>query len=491
MTSRTDASRPARSGPRGTSNGTPFSVSVRLARTIRWATVGSGTRNARAISSVVSPPRSRRVRAARASVGRTGWQAVNMRRSRSSPMSSSRTVSRSGSASCCWAARRWPISACLRSINLDRRTRSIARCFAVAMSHAPGLSGTPDSGHCSRAATRASWASSSAAPTSRTIRASPAINRADSMRQTASMVRRMSVAVMPTDQTIFAVAVQGRLNLLLRLRLHVRQPRFEVLADHPVHVDEHLHHLEQERLATGHRPGDRCGVPATVQGELSGIVCRERLDEVESDHDPRRGRRFGDLHPPLADLLVSFPLIDGPLAVGRPAVGPLQVWVHLLPRGPGAPAGEVVDEREDPVGWGLDGAGPLDPERVRLRRGVDEDPNDHEGDHAEDDEDDGQDHARLRVRIASARMLYRAAGNRVPEHADRTHVTEPAATTNPHALHTPTRTSTQLSTPSTVVRARSSAASSGSGGIARPASAANSNPWATHRTARSADARAR
>ena len=58
-----------------------------------------------------------------------------------------------------------------------RRIRSIARCFAVAISHAPGLSGTPDSGHCSSAATSASCASSSARPTSRTMRVRPAIRR--------------------------------------------------------------------------------------------------------------------------------------------------------------------------------------------------------------------------------------------------------------------------------------------------------------------------
>src|SRR5688500_20035672 len=60
------------------------------------------------------------------------------------------------------------------------------------MSQAPGLSGTPDSGHRSSAATRASWARSSARPTSRTIRARPAISRADSIRQTASTVRLTS-----------------------------------------------------------------------------------------------------------------------------------------------------------------------------------------------------------------------------------------------------------------------------------------------------------
>src|SRR5712692_8131685 len=57
----------------------------------------------------------------------------------------------------------------------------------MAMSQAPGLSGTPDSGHCSSAATRASCARSSARPTSPTIRARPAMTLADSIRQTASI----------------------------------------------------------------------------------------------------------------------------------------------------------------------------------------------------------------------------------------------------------------------------------------------------------------
>ena len=58
--------------------------------------VGSGTRNARAISSVVRPPSRRSVSATRASVDSTGWQAVNISRSRSSPTSSSSAASRSG-----------------------------------------------------------------------------------------------------------------------------------------------------------------------------------------------------------------------------------------------------------------------------------------------------------------------------------------------------------------------------------------------------------
>src|SRR5256885_3090611 len=160
---------------------------------MRWATVDSGTRNARAISSVVSPPRSRSVSATRASVESTGWQAVKIRRSRSSPISSSMAASKSRSASSlCSTSSSWPSSSCLRSSVFCRRSKSIARCLAVPISQAPGLVGMPDTGHCSSAATRASWASSSATPTSRTMWARPAISRADSIRQTASIVRWVS-----------------------------------------------------------------------------------------------------------------------------------------------------------------------------------------------------------------------------------------------------------------------------------------------------------
>ena len=82
-----------------------------------------------------------------------------------------------------------PISSCLRSSVTRRRSASIPRRLAVAISHAPGLSGMPARGHCSSAATSASWARSYATATSRTMRVSPAISRADSIRQTASIAR--------------------------------------------------------------------------------------------------------------------------------------------------------------------------------------------------------------------------------------------------------------------------------------------------------------
>src|SRR5688500_5417496 len=61
----------------------------------------------------------------------------------------------------------------------------------MVISQAPGLSGTPVSGHCASAATNASCARSSASPTSRTIRTSPAISLVDSRRQTASTASRV------------------------------------------------------------------------------------------------------------------------------------------------------------------------------------------------------------------------------------------------------------------------------------------------------------
>ena len=61
----------------------------------------------------------------------------------------------------------------------------MARRFAVVISHATGLSGTPVAGHCSSAATRASCARSSARLTSRVIRVRAPTRRADSARQAA------------------------------------------------------------------------------------------------------------------------------------------------------------------------------------------------------------------------------------------------------------------------------------------------------------------
>ncbi len=196
MTSRTDAKRSARWLPCGTSNATSASASERFARTMRCAIVGSGTRNARAISFVVSPPISRRVRAIRASGDSTGWQAMKMSRRRSSSISSAPAGSIGGTST---SVR--PTSSSLRAYVPLRRRRSIARCFAVDMSHAPGLVGTPVVGHASSAATSASCAISSAIPTSSTMRATPATMRGNSILNTASTERVEGDAVTAAHQS--------------------------------------------------------------------------------------------------------------------------------------------------------------------------------------------------------------------------------------------------------------------------------------------------
>jgi hypothetical protein len=71
-TLRTPPSRSRRSSDGGSSNGTPAAAIVFSARVIRAWTVGTGTRNARAISSLARPPTVRSVRATRASGESTG-----------------------------------------------------------------------------------------------------------------------------------------------------------------------------------------------------------------------------------------------------------------------------------------------------------------------------------------------------------------------------------------------------------------------------------
>src|SRR5215218_5562036 len=145
-----------------------------------------------------------------------------MSRRRSSSNGSSISASRSALAGAPPISSSRRSSRVLRSWTSARRSRSTARCRAVAMSQAPGLSGTPDSGHCSSAATSASWARSSARPTSRTMRVSPAISRVDSIRQTASIARW--VAASDTGRSALAVGgglLAQPLALLAHLRRHL------------------------------------------------------------------------------------------------------------------------------------------------------------------------------------------------------------------------------------------------------------------------------
>ena len=119
-----------------------------MARTSRWASVGSGTRKARAISGVVEPAE-RPQRQRDLGVERQGRVAA--REDQPQPVVGDRAH----------VARRWPASAPRappvsqllaraaapsRRAGGARRSRSIARFRAVVVIQAPGLSGTPRDG---------------------------------------------------------------------------------------------------------------------------------------------------------------------------------------------------------------------------------------------------------------------------------------------------------------------------------------------------------
>src|SRR6266540_939556 len=179
MTASTARRRSGRSASSGTRYGIPASRILPLARTSRWAMVGSGTRKARAISVVVSPPRSRSVSATWTPVASAGWQQVKIRRSRSS-----RTGLTSAGSSPSWSRAAW---ACRSSRDASRRRRSIARLRAVVMIHPAGLGGSPVDGHRRTATVNASWTASSATSMSRKRLTRTATARPYSSRNTRSI----------------------------------------------------------------------------------------------------------------------------------------------------------------------------------------------------------------------------------------------------------------------------------------------------------------
>src|SRR5215470_2768663 len=149
-----------------------------FARTRRWAMVEVGTRKARAISSVESPPRVRRVRATCASGARAGWQHVKISRS----LSSGTGASSSAVCSMCRA-----ISSCICASRVRRRIRSMALWRAVETSQAAGFAGLPVAGHCSTATAYASCSASSATSKSPSRRMRVARMRPWSARNVSSM----------------------------------------------------------------------------------------------------------------------------------------------------------------------------------------------------------------------------------------------------------------------------------------------------------------
>src|SRR6266498_905420 len=232
-----------------------------LARTSRCAMVGVGTRKARAISSVESPPRVRRVSATCASVARAGWQQVKIRRS----LSSATGVSSSAANSICRA-----ISSCICVSRERRRSRSIALCRAVETSHAAGFAGSPSPRHCSSAAAYASCSASSATSKSPRRRMRVAKIRPCSVRTISSM--RM---VAPGGK---ATPPDGRAHPLRLFRLYRPDGPYLDRMTHPqqrVTVDDREHFVEVFRLHD-----------AVAAELLLGLGKR-----------PVRGHRLATLHP--------------------------------------------------------------------------------------------------------------------------------------------------------------------------------------------------
>ncbi len=118
---------------------------------MRWATVASGTRNARAISAVPNPPTARNVSATWETGVSAGWQHSS---SRVSVSSTAGTCSGSGGTRAATTSSRR-----LRADSL--RHSSVSRRDATVISHPLGLSGTPSAGHWTDAASNASWTASS------------------------------------------------------------------------------------------------------------------------------------------------------------------------------------------------------------------------------------------------------------------------------------------------------------------------------------------
>src|SRR5215471_16386760 len=198
------------------------------------------------------------------------------------------------------------------------------------MSQAPGLSGIPVRGQCSSAVSRASWARSSARPTSRTTRTRPPISRADSILQTASMAWWVAASVIGSGLLVACGLLRPHFGapplhpraqlggefLAEVLRLEDRADLdLRLLARHRIRATpDPLHRLLQrlhlpdpeardELLCLGKRPVDDRLLPAR---EAHPLAPAARMEPVG-----------GEQHAGLDELLVEIPHRDEVLLLGQ------------------------------------------------------------------------------------------------------------------------------------------------------------------------------
>ena len=199
---------------------------------------------------LVSPPSSRSVSATRASIASTGWQHMKISPSRSSPTCCAAASSAVGSAEAP-SARSVSIACAICSCFFagSRRggTGRSRGAWRSPSARRPGSPGRPTAATAPARSTSASCARSSARPTSRTIRVSPAISRGDSIRQTASIVRCRSLAPSRRPSAYCRVLAHLLVDLLGALLQLGRELLAEVLGL------EHLADLDLRRAR--HRVG--------------------------------------------------------------------------------------------------------------------------------------------------------------------------------------------------------------------------------------------
>src|SRR5579872_542325 len=229
---------------------------LRLARTRRCAMVDSGTRNARAISGVVSPASVRSVSATCASTVNAGWQHVKMRRRRSSSIPLSPTSS-CGCGSGSLVPASTATSCSLAAPVADLRRRSMARLRAAVVSQAPGLRGTPSRGQCCTASAKASCAHSSARSQSPVTRMRVATTRPHSS-------AKASATAVSTELT----ATQASTGLAAPVASGLAAP----VASAGSHLPDRPH-LDRAEAS-----------PRDLRGDLDGLVEVLAVDQEEAAH---------------------------------------------------------------------------------------------------------------------------------------------------------------------------------------------------------------
>jgi hypothetical protein len=186
--------------------------------------------------------------------------------------------------------------------------------------------------------------------------------------------------------TCIVVSWVGRLLYFFGDGFQIGETDGEILADHVVHVHEHMHDLRHERTRTIHQPCDGGDFTLRRHRELGGVVPFKRLEEIELDRD-LAGRSVDDFHPTGADILVAVPRIDRALAAAGTAEGARHGGILHFIRRPRRPLAKIIDPRKDRLRRRLDADRALDAENIGLGRGENKDRGNRDSENDGNDDD--------------------------------------------------------------------------------------------------------